>query len=198
MRVRFAALVAALVVLGVVDARAQGFVTPHIGGNFGGGTVESRTLTVGAAGGFMVDVIGFEVDYGFARDFFPASHPSSNLHVVGDLSTLMANVVVGSFARTELGGPYVSGGLGTIRILADEPDNLFSARANDLAYNIGGGVIGFFNDRVGIRADLRYFRDIRNDEITAVDRGHHDDDGSIIGFGRFGFWRAAMGITFRF
>ncbi len=198
MRLRFVTVLAALLALVGADARAQGFVTPQVGGHFGGGTLESRTLTVGGSAGFMAGLIGFEVDYGFAKDFFPESHPSKDLHAVGDLSTLMANVVVGSFGRNEFGGPYVSGGIGTIRILADEPSDLFSPRGNDLGYNLGAGVIGFFNDRIGLRGDVRYFRDIRDDELTAVDGGHHDVDESIVRFGRFGFWRATVGITFRF
>lgn len=178
---------------------AQGFVTPQFGGNFGGGTIESRTLTFGASAGAMVKVVGFEVDFGFSEGFFPDTHPSADLHVVGDLSTIMANVVVGTFMQNAMGGPYISGGVGAIRILADEPSGLFVARGSDLGYNIGAGAIGFFNDRIGVRGDVRYFRDIRSDEFIVSESGHHAVEGDdTVRFRRFGFWRATAGITFRF
>ena len=198
-RTFIATVVAGLVGWSTSTASAQVFVTPQFGGHFGGGTIESRTLTFGASAGAMVKVVGFEVDFGFSQGFFPETHPSSSLHVVGDLSTVMANVVVGTFMTNEMGGPYISGGIGTLRILADEPNGLFVARGNDLGYNVGAGAIGFFNDRVGVRGDVRYFRDIRSDELVASERGHHaiESDGDVR-FGRFGFWRATAGVTFRF
>ena len=179
------------------SAQAQGFVSPHFGANFGGDTPGSNSINVGGSGGVMVGLVGVEVDYGFAPDFFPPEHESADLHAVGDLSTLMVNVVVGTFASSDVGGGYVSGGVGAIRVMADEPDGLFDPRGTDLGYNIGGGAVGFFNDVMGIRGDVRYFRDLRSEELDSGDVAHHDGAGSVH-FGSFGFFRATVGVIVRF
>jgi hypothetical protein len=54
--------------------------------------------------------------------------------------------------------------------------------------NIGGGVQGFFNDRIGLRGDLRYFRSLADDE---------PDDEFDLAFSDFDFWRGTVGVTFR-
>ena len=41
---------------------------------------------------------------------------------------------------------------------------------NDFGLDVGGGVMGFFSDNVGLRGDIRYFRGFRgtsdNDSLT--------------------------------
>lgn len=182
------------IVVTSASARAQVFVSPHFGAHFAGGTVDSRTIAVGGSAGAMAGLIGFEVDYAFSPDFFPDSHPSSSLHVVGDLSTVMVNIVAGNFARNDIGGAYVSGGIGVVQILADEPDGRFDARGSDIGYNLGGGAIGFFNPTVGLRGDVRYFRNNRRDELISSRSTHHD----AIRFRAFGFFRATVGLVFKF
>lgn len=184
-------------VLASSSAHAQGFVSPHFGASFGGDTPGKNPISVGGSAGVMAGLVGFEVDYGFSPDFFPPDHPSGDLHAVGDLSTLMVNVVIGNFASSDIGGGYVSGGVGVIRVMADEPDGLYDPRGTDLGYNFGGGAVGFFNDRVGIRGDVRYFRDARGDDLDASDAGHHSG-ARAVHFGSFGFFRATIGVIVRF
>jgi len=50
--------------------------------------------------------------------------------------------------------------------------------------NAGGGVMGYFGDRVGLRADLRYFR-----------TGFGDFD--FFDFESVDFWRASIGLVIR-
>ena len=45
---------------------------------------------------------------------------------------------------------------------AAAPDFFDRIRANDFAYNFGGGVMAFFTDAVGLRVDLRYFQSLRD------------------------------------
>jgi len=84
------------------------------------------------------------------------------------LSALMANVVVTApqkwteyFLR-----PFVSGGFGLIRVSKQELKEVLSTSINLPGYNIGGGAIGFFTQRTGVRFDLRYYSTVRG-----VDRG---------------------------
>jgi hypothetical protein len=62
---------------------------------------------------------------------------------------------------------------------------------NDLGVDIGGGVHGYFNDHVGLRADLRYFRSLQDNSPTT----NNDLD---LALGNFNFWRGSIGVTFRF
>ena len=55
--------------------------------------------------------------------------------------------------------------------------------------NAGAGLHMFFSDSVGIRGDVRYFRSLQDDE---------PDDEFDIALSDFDFWRASVGVTFRF
>jgi opacity protein-like surface antigen len=59
---------------------------------------------------------------------------------------------------------------------------------NYLTIGMGGGVMYFFNTRVGARADLRYFRAF----------GWDISDESGLKINRFDFWRAGFGAAFKF
>jgi hypothetical protein len=53
--------------------------------------------------------------------------------------------------------PYVSGGLGLMHVAkTDNPEGLFPVNLNLAGINVGGGAVGFFTDRTGIRFDVRY------------------------------------------
>ena len=63
-------------------------------------------------------------------------------------------------------------------------------RANNMfGWNAGAGVMGFFNDHVGLRGDIRYLRSFENQ------LGQNDID--FTGPGQFHFWRAAVGVVLR-
>jgi opacity protein-like surface antigen len=86
--------------------------------------------------------------------------------------------------------PFASGGLGLIRSRVSGVGSFFDdVSRNDLGFNIGGGVNGQFTDNVGIRADLRYFRSLEDDE---------NDDDFDLGLSDFDFWRGSVGVMFRF
>jgi hypothetical protein len=72
----------------------------------------------------------------------------------------MGNAVLTAPRRyTEYGlRPLVSGGLGLLR--AWEADPVINANASLLGFNIGGGAIGFFTARTGVRFDLRYYANV--------------------------------------
>src|SRR5687767_7777298 len=95
---RHAALfLTAAIVLGVATpARADGFIAPFMGYNFGGDSgcpnlrgCEDKKLNVGVAVGKLGSVLGFEADLGYAKNFF-GDAPGLDSSVL----TLMSNVLI--------------------------------------------------------------------------------------------------------
>jgi hypothetical protein len=60
---------------------------------------------------------------------------------------------------------------------------------NDLGANLGAGIMAVSRRQVGVRGDVRYFRDLV---------GNSDGNTTSIDFGSFHFWRASIGVLFRF
>ena len=85
--------------------------------------------------------------------------------------------------------PYIVGGLGLIRPEVKDPADVFTLKHNDFGGDVGGGVIIFFADHVGIRGDYRYLRSFKHSEGA---------NGFGIDFSGFNFSRATGGVVFRF
>jgi hypothetical protein len=170
-------------------ARADWIFTPFVGGVFGGDTPAS-SVSFGADIGYMgAGAVGFEVDFNIAPNFYKDTTTAFD----GNVTSLMANVIVGA----PIGGthgigvrPYVSGGAGLLRSRVDDAGQFFGQiTSNDWGINVGGGVMGFLSDNVGLRGDIRYFRDLQD---------RNAGNGVDLGLGKFDFWRATGGVTFRF
>ena len=186
-------------------AAADWYATPFIGGNFGGNAnfnggnttfddqVERR-VDVGASLGWMGNgIAGVELDWGWSPNFFQNTTGSGNF-AFGDsnVTTLMGNVVIGVPIGGQRGGgvrPYVTGGAGLLRSNISATTFFSGLTSNDWGMNLGGGVHGYFNDRVGLRGDLRYFRLLQNDT---------PGNGLDLALSDFNFWRGTIGVTFRF
>jgi len=197
----------AVVALAAAPSRASAdwYLTPFIGGNLGGNAnfggnnsfddeVERR-VDVGASLGWMGNgIAGFEVDYGWSPNFFQNTTGSGNF-AFGDsnVTTLMGNVVLGIPIGGQHGGglrPYVVGGAGLLRSNISGGTFFNDLHTSDFGVNVGGGVQGYFSDHVGLRGDLRYFR-LLQDNAPA----NNDLD---LALSDFNFWRASIGVTFRF
>jgi hypothetical protein len=177
-------LVAAALWLSPAVASAEWYVSPWVGPTWGEEPVEKRTGFGFDLGGMFAGVIGAELDFGYAPDFF--DEPVDNYAM-----TVMANLMVGiPFGGTEGPGvrPFATGGAGLMRTSSDLPGE--PERSNDFGVNVGGGVMGFFNDHVGLRGDVRYFRNLT---LDLFDRGL--DPG--LQFGDLDFWRASVGVVIR-
>jgi hypothetical protein len=185
-------------------ASADWLFTPYVGGLFGGSAnfsdfddtddeIEKR-MTFGASIGFMgAGIIGAEADFGFAPNFFENTVGPGNFKF-GDsnLFTAMGNLIIGAPIGGQGGAgirPYVSGGAGVIRSRITANNFFNELNTTDFGINLGGGVMGFFSDNVGIRGDFRYFRSLQDNEV-----GPDDLD---LGLGDFKFWRGSAGVTFR-
>ncbi len=185
-------------------ASADWLFTPYFGGVFGGRAnfgnftnfddeLEKRA-TFGASLGWMgAGVIGAEFDFGFSPNFFENTVGSGDFEF-GDsnVTTLMGNLILG----VPIGGqhglgirPYASGGVGLIRSRVDGGSFFDDLDTNDFGFNVGAGIHGFFTDSIGIRGDVRYFRSLEDNE---------PDDEFDLAIADFNFWRATVGLTFRF
>jgi opacity protein-like surface antigen len=185
-------------------ASADWLFTPFIGANFGGdadfGEFDEfddefeRRVDVGASLGWMgAGVIGFEVDFGWAPNFFENTIGPGNFEF-GDsnVTTLMGNVLLGAPIGGQRGPglrPYGSAGAGLIRTSISGGDFFDDLNTNSFGFNVGGGVHGFFSDNIGIRGDVRYFRSFADEQ---------PDDEFDLAISDFDFWRATVGVTFRF
>jgi hypothetical protein len=172
------------------------YFTPFVGGNFGGNAdfgdfptaddEAERRLDFGASLGWQPRVVGFEVDFGWSPNFFADTVGDFDF---GDsnVTTLMGNLVVGAPLDAPV-QPYATGGFGLIRTHVDGVTGFFNElNANDFGANIGGGLKGQFNEHVGIRGDLRYFRSMQDNEAG------EDLD---LGLSNFDFWRGTVGLSF--
>ena len=172
-------LAATIVTALPATARADGFLSPYVGVNFGGDTTERSTLFGGSLG-FMGQKSGFEIDFGYTPEFFV----DDALGVDGKLATVMANVLIGG-RRGGGFAPYFAFGGGLIRtdisVLSDVVD--LQAAKNSFGGNIGAG---FFagGRNLTLRGDVRYFRAFDFDDGLGLD----------VVEDTLGFWRATVGV----
>jgi opacity protein-like surface antigen len=182
------------------NASAQNwFFSPFIGGNFGGNAdfgdfpddddAVERRMDFGATLGWNPNVIGFEFDLGFSPNFFEDTAGDRNFDFgSNNVTTLMGNVLLSAKPGSGI-RPYGSAGIGLIRSSVQSASGLFNdLSTNDLGINIGGGLNANFNDKVGVRGDLRYFRAVQDNQ---------PDNDLDLSLGSFDFWRGTVGLTFR-
>ena len=181
----------ALVLFGAPPARADWLLTPFAGATFGADS-EKQNLTYGGSLAYMgASVVGFEVDFGYSPEFFEPDDNDIDLIDKSNVTTLMANAVVG----VPIGGseaqvrPYLVGGVGLLRSAVTGAGDLFDVSNNDFGFDVGGGIYVFFNEHVGLRGDVRYFRSLQDPE---------EDNEFDVAVGNFDFWRGTGGVTFRF
>ena len=192
------ALVLGTVLAIPAQARADWIFTPYIGANFSRGgdifDLDSGNTSVsfgGSLGWMGAGILGLEMDFGYAPDFFETDDVTS---LDGNVTSFMGNVIIGIPIGGQTGGgvrPYVSGGAGLLRSRLDDVEDFFDLNENSFGVNAGAGLMVFFTDNVGLRGDLRYFRSLSDDD--------NDDDTDLdLNLGAFHFWRATAGVAFRF
>ena len=161
-------------------AWSQSYFTPFIGYNFGGDSVNCEKLrdcdhkvanfgiSVGKTGG----VFGMEQDIAYVPHFF-GNTPGEGNSMLTLMSSLMLVAPLGPVQ------PYGVFGLGLIR-----PHTILGAK-NALGYNIGGGLTVFPTRRLGLRADVRRMRSLRDVKLF------------VFSGEKLEFWRASLGLTLR-
>jgi opacity protein-like surface antigen len=201
-----AAIVTTACIAAPRTASADWIVTPFVGWNTGGsadvngsnGTTTASTFEHKANYGVSVTgmgggVIGGEIDFGYSPNFFATNTDANGFQFTNNsnVTTLTGNVIVG----VPVGGhgaqirPYAVGGVGLIRTNVQDAAGFFSVNTkNDFGFDIGAGVMGFFNQNIGLRGDVRYFRGFRGTSDNAIG----------LGISNFNFWRTSIGVSFKF
>lgn len=156
-------LVAAIaVVWAPVQARADGYLSPWAGVNFGSNIDNGRTalgMNVGSSGGG----VGLEAAFGYSPSFFGAENDFGHNTVIDLMGNLVIGIPIGGTHGPGL-RPYVSGGAGLIRTQIDGSTLLgghVSSSSNDFGWDVGAGITGYVTRHFGLRGDIRYFNDTR-------------------------------------
>lgn len=196
-------------------AAADWLFTPYLGVVFGGAAntfdveefddqFESRFTFGGSLSWMGGGIFGFEVDYSLAPNFFQLKGAEEDIELLdldSSIQTFMGNLIVGVPVGGTTGGgirPYLAGGVGLMRANIESPADLFdNLSTNETGFNVGGGLHVFFSDNVGLRGDIRYFRALEqgDDDDPDEDDDFIDED---FGLEDFDYWRATIGVTFRF
>src|SRR5262245_10221541 len=185
---RLVALAASLVVVLSAPARAQGFISPFIGFNFGGDSAascvsltncEDKRLNWGIGFGTTRGVIGFEEEIAYAKDFFGKT-PDADNSVLTVMSNLLVVVPAGPIR------PYGLIGIGLIRPHMKFDTSSLALSQNALGHDIGGGLNIFFTHGVALRGDVRHLQTFQ--DVTL----------GVFSNEKLGFWRGSAGLTFRF
>jgi hypothetical protein len=168
-------------------ARADGYVSPFIGANFGNSSGDGRA-NFGVNAGYMGGgVIGGELDFGYAPSFFGNAGTFGSNYVTEVMGNLIVGVPVGGTHGPGV-RPYVTVGAGLIRsqITGGVGNAIVKVSDNEAGLNAGAGLMGFISQHVGLRGDVRYFRNLSgNSTLNNID------------FGSFHFWRASIGVVLR-
>jgi hypothetical protein len=188
---RFVAVACVLVALTAAPARADGYVVPFIGYNFGGDSsttcatltgCKDKRLNLGLSLVSMGPLFGLEEDISYAKNFFGET-PGLDNSVFSAMSNLIVGVGTGPVR------PYVVGGVGLIRphvsSLTGSLTSLGGGK-NAFGYDLGGGVAGLFGRHFGIRGDIRKFETMQN--VTLL----------VFTGQKLKFWRASAGIVLAF
>jgi len=185
-------LTAAVALVGApMQARAEGFVTPWIGANWGSGNnIDNGRAAFGVnAGGMGAGVIGGEVAFGYSPSFWGTQNDFGNNSVIDLMGNIILGVPVGGTHGAGI-RPFVTGGIGLLRTQIDGGTLArVSSSNNMLGWNLGAGAMGFFNDHIGLRGDLRYTRGFEdlNTGNTVIDLDSN----------QLHYWRVQAGVVIR-
>ena len=202
------ALAVFLLIASPASSYAEWQFTPFIGQTFKGSTTLIDPLLASDDGhwnlGGSVTLIGdgpFGLEAYYVRTFgFFERHrsirdlPGSPTINSSRSQALMGNAVLAMPRNVNRYGlrPFLSGGLGVLHASHDDP--FLPVRVNLLAMNVGGGATGFITDRVGVRFDLRYFKNVRG-----VGDDHELAPVSVTGESvRIHYWVGAIGVVFKY
>lgn len=171
------------------QARAQGFISPLIGYDFGGdagcpslSNCENKKINVSVSFGAMGNVLGFEGEVAYAPNFF-GDAPGLSSSVL----TLMSNVMLVPNLGTVR--PYVLAGIGLIKTHVElTPASVFTTNDSNLGWDIGGGLILLVGDHFGVRGDLRYFHSFQ--DLTVL--------GITLSDSKLNYGRASAGVILKF
>ena len=189
-------LSALVLLLSPAAARADWLFTPALGSTFGNG---GGDFTWGASIAWMGERrYGFEFEYADTPSILGLGNNDVfnnrfDVDLIDDNGrSYMFNGIIGAPFGSKGAGPdgwrpYFSGGVGWVNANVQSDELLFDESTNRFAFDLGGGVFGYFN-HYGVRGDIRYYQTAGGDDIDVlgVDIGNDVN-----------YWRATVGFTFR-
>ena len=195
MRILHVALGIMLLSVAAAPARADGFLTPFYGYNFGGdssnctsfSSCEDKHTNFGVSIGKMGAVFGVEEDLSVAKDFFGKVPGVEN-----SVFTLMTNMLIGVGAGPVQ--PYFLVGAGLIRPHSSFNVTSFDTKNNSLGWDMGAGVNGYFSRHVGVRGDVRRFKTLQDVNVPLLG----NIASQIFTQQKLEFWRASIGVSLRY
>src|SRR5256885_12580804 len=125
-------------------ARADGWISPFIGTNFGNNSGDGRANFGVNAGAMGAGIIGGELDFGYAPNFFGNAGTFGSNYVMDVMGNLIVGVPVGGTRGAGV-RPYVTIGAGLMRSQIDgvAGTTVIQVSNNEPAMNAGAGVMGF-------------------------------------------------------
>jgi hypothetical protein len=190
-----AGLALAAILTTAAPARAEWHLAPFLGVKFGGSSTlvlndaaGARKLTYGGTVRWVGrGIFGVEGDVGFVQNYFEQEKSSEvrASHAISGMGNVVVTAPLG-WTRDSL-RPYVSGGLGFIRVRMDDSANVFSYRRTLGGYNVGGGVVGFLTPFTGVKWDVRYFKG-----------WGPTGEGTSFGSARISYWRGTMSLVLKY
>jgi len=183
------ALALVLSIASTSPAAAQGFVSPFIGFNFGGDSgcpeisgCEDKRVNLGVSFGSLGSFFGSELELAYIPDFF-GEVPGVSSSVL----SVMGNVMVAP--RFGPIRPYGLVGLGLLKTRTElTAPALLESNNNHFGWDIGGGLMLFPAEHIGIRGDLRYFHAFQDLEILGFPVANQKLD----------YGRASAAVVFKF
>jgi opacity protein-like surface antigen len=185
-------IVTFLCMLAARSAAAQGFVNPFVGTTL---TSPSQTGSAtkpgfGIAFGGLGAIVGGETEIAYYPQVIDNA---ANGLAKSRVFTFSGGVLLGpTIGRVK---PYAALGAGDMYLNVTRLSSLVvpdpnSISTNYFTFNVGGGVMGFFTEHLGVRGDLRYFRaygfNVADLQTTGLSLNHFD------------FWRASIGLAAKF
>lgn len=170
------------------SARADGLFTLFAGStvfkaDFGQTSESHSSLVYGGTLTFKRKA-GIEIDWGYANHYTGETDVDTD-----NARTLVFNFITDIGPKRGRVQPYVSAGAGLISIHVATLANLFrfDSNFNDLVFDVGGGVMVTGTDRIGVKVDIRYFKDL--EDIPTPDPNVKANISAV---------RVSGGVTFRF
>ena len=200
-------------------------VTGYLGTNFGSSRTNDRvelldletfdSSTTSANFGAQFAYLGRGVVGGeFLADFSPRAGTFNNVLFAQspNVSSYMFNLIaVAPFGHAQSYDPYISGGIGAVRInsdifvasplLAAATDTIGtqSVSGSRFGWDLGGGVMAWSESNWGFRGDVRYYRTTSGNNTDVFDL-NNIGDGSIftrVELSGISFWKANVGLSYR-
>ena len=178
-----------LTLVNPAHARAQGFISPSFGYNFGGDSgcleafdCEDKNWNFALSGGALGGIVGFEAEWLYEKEFLGDSPDQRS-----SVTTFMGNFLLAP--RISIVQPYGLVGVGLMRT---EVEDVFGddESENQIGWDVGGGVMVFVHRNVAIKGDVRYYHSFEATDLLGFDLNLDDNS---LDFGRFAF-----GVVFKF